>query len=169
MDIVLENHRIKTLNNLKMIRDKKIDNFLDDIINESIIISTKMDIIKIENNKISCSFNQFTMIEIGIYCELNITKIELYNYNILIKTLDAEKISVEYYKDDNSVEKKTIEIYDLKKLLGHRIPVTKYVLYFDPVQDKNINNVEINMIHSIPINNYETKMFLRLLYESESK
>jgi len=124
-----------------------------------------MDIIEIENNKISCSFNQFTMIEIGLQFKLNITKIELYNYDNLIKTLDAEKISVEYYKDDNSIEKETIEIYDLKKLLSHRIPVTKYVLYFDPNQDEN-KIKQINMIHSIPTNNYETKMFLRLLYES---
>lgn len=166
MDIVLENHRIKTLNNLKMMRDNKIDNFLQDIINDSIIISTKMDILERENNKITCTFNQFTMIEIGIQSKLNITKIELYNNDNLIRTLDADKIYIEYYKDDNSVKKSLIEIYDLKKLLGHRVPVTKYVLYFEPSEDNIINNEEINMIHSIPINNYEMKMFLRLLYDS---
>ena len=166
MDILLENHNIKTLNRLKTMRDNKIDSFLEDIINDSHIISTKMDIIERENNKITCTFNQFTMIEIGIQSKLNITKIELYNYDMLIRTLDANKIYIEYYKDDNSVKKSLIEIYDLKKLLGHRVPVTKYVLYFEPNEDNIMNDIEINMIHSIPINNYEMKMFLRLLYDS---
>ena len=166
MDILLQNHNIKTLNRLKMMKDDKIDNFLQDIINSSHIISTKMDILERENNKITCSFNQFTMIEIGIQSKLNIKKIELYNNDNLIRTLDADKIYIEYYKDDNSVKKSLIEIYDLKKLLGHRVPVTKYVLYFESSEDNIINNEEINMIHSIPINNYEMKMFLRLLYDS---
>ena len=166
MDIVLQNNNIKTLNRLKMIKTNNVDSFLQDIIDDSYIISTKMNIIEKDNNKITCSFNQFTMIEIGIYSNMNITKIELYNYDMLIRTLDAEKISIEYYEDDNSVQKELREIYDLKKLLGHRVPVTKYVLYFDSVENKNTNDVEINMIHSILINNYETNMFLRLLYDS---
>lgn len=162
MDIVLQNYELKTFEKLKLIRESKIEQFLDEIINDNLVLSNNMNIVKREDNKIICIFNIFSIIEIGIKCPYKIIKIELKNYDKIIKTIIPNLINRKYYKNDLYYED---DIYDLNKLLSHRIPVTEYILYFE--NDINIENImEIEMIHCVATNNYDWKIFFNLFYDN---
>jgi hypothetical protein len=152
MDILLNKKNIYFLDKYNILT-KSREQFLQEIIDENKSLSIEIKNMKKENDKIIFEFNEFVTIEIGIYSPYKINKIELYlSNNSIYKTINEPVLINE-------------NIYSLERLLTHRIPIIKYILYYEnnSIVDL-INDSDIKMIFCVCDSYINFAEFIELYY-----